>query len=74
MALRGMGRGADAASSFHEALQIRDDYVAAYYALATHFEDIGDRDAAIRLLDRALERVPDSQPLADKRRSMLGGN
>lgn len=66
-ALRFLGRNAEAASTFLDAVKAKKDYSPAYAALIQLHLDLGDRDTAQSVLETGLQHAPGSKILAEQK-------
>jgi len=69
---RGGSSSSEAAANFMKALELKPDYLAAYYALSDYYVDSGDKKKALSVVEDGLRDVPDSQGLL-RRFKELGG-
>ncbi|MGA7180313.1 MAG: tetratricopeptide repeat protein [Thiobacillaceae bacterium] len=63
---------AEAIAYFHKALELKPDYLPAYFALSDSYLDIGKKSEALGVVEEGLKYVPDSKGLL-RRFKELGG-
>lgn len=61
-----------AALNFTKALELKPDYLPAYYALSDYYEDLGDKKKALGVVEDGLRHVPNAKGLL-RRFKELGG-
>jgi tetratricopeptide (TPR) repeat protein len=67
MALRLLGRDAEAATGFTDAIRVKPDYTPAYAALVDLYVDLDDPDGARDILEQGLREAPQSNILRSKK-------
>ncbi len=65
IALSGLGRNNEATDAFARAVRLEPNSSRAYYNLATHLYQTGDRENALRFAQRALQLQPDYESAAN---------
>lgn len=70
MALLILEKPTAAMNSFHEAVQLRPDYVPAYVAMSNQLLKIGQPEQAEKLLQTALQHAPESKILKERLQSI----
>ncbi len=69
-ALDKLGQRDEAVAEYRNALRAKADYTPAYAALAQHYIDRGDVDAARGVIEQGLKRDPGSTALAAKKAAL----
>lgn len=71
-ALLRLERNAEAVADLNEAIAVKPDYPLSYNALADYYAQRGDREQALKVVRRGLEKIPNSKSLR-RRLKELGG-